>query len=187
MNIACIDFETANHSRVSMCAASVAVFENDELVESPYWLVKPPKGHGFFLPEWTESCHGISWFDVQQAPEFSSIAAEFLERLTKADIVVAHNAKFDMGVLKQTLKHYHLPCPDFQYLCTYGLAKNVWPDLPNYRLNTLAAYIGHEFHHHHAQADAEAAGRVLLAMMQDVRSNTSRELFQKSGVWPKQF
>ena len=90
MNIACIDFETANHSRVSMCAASVAVFQDGELIESPYWLVKPPKGHGWFKPEWTENCHGLSWFDVKDAPEFAAIAPAFLALLTKADIVVAH-------------------------------------------------------------------------------------------------
>jgi len=187
MNIACIDFETANHSAVSMCAASVAIFQDGKLAESPYWLVKPPKGHGFFLPEWTEGCHGLSWFDVQDAPEFSAIAAKLLERLTKADIVVAHNAPFDMRVLKQTLDHFNLPCPEFHCLCTCNLAKRVWPDLPNHRLNTVAAHIGHEFQHHHAQADAEAAGRVLLAMMEQVEATTTNELLQKAGMEPKRF
>ena len=48
MNFASIDFETANTSRVSICAAGLAVFENGVLTESLYWLVKPPKGHGWF-------------------------------------------------------------------------------------------------------------------------------------------
>lgn len=187
MNIACIDFETANHSRVSMCAASVAVFENGGLVESPYWLVRPPKGHGFFLPEWTESCHGLSWFDVQDAPEFSAIAPELLERLTKAEMVVAHNAPFDMGVLRQTLEHFNLPCPDFQYLCTYRLAARVWPELPNHQLSTLASHIGHQFQHHHAQSDAEASGRVLLAMMKQVSAETPADLLDKADMEPKRF
>lgn len=182
MNIACIDFETANHSRVSMCAASVAVFENGGLVESTYWLVSPPKGHGFFLPEWTESCHGLSWFDVQDAPEFSAIAPELMERLTKADIVVAHNAMFDMGVLKQNLEHFNLRNPDFRYLCTCRLAKRVWPDLPNRRLNTLALHIGHSFNHHHAQSDAEAAGRILLAMMKQLGVCCAKSLCSKVDI-----
>ena len=187
MNIACIDFETANHSRVSICAASVAVFENDELVESPYWLVKPPKGHGFFLPDWTEDIHGITWFDVQDAPEFPAIAPELQERLTKADIVVAHNAMFDMSVLKQTLEHFNLPSPDFQYLCTYRLAARIWPELPNHQLSTVAAHIGHEFQHHHAKSDAEAAGRVLLAMMKQLSAETLNELLEKTNIEPKRF
>ena len=187
MKIASIDFETANHSAVSMCAASVAIFQDGELVESPYWLVKPPKGHGFFLPDWTEDIHGLSWFDVHDAPEFSTIATELLERLTKADIVVAHNAPFDMRVLKQTLGHFNLPSPDFQYLCTCRLAKRVWPELTNHQLNTVAAHIGHEFRHHHAQSDAEAAGIALLAMMRHLKTSSLQELITTTDLRPKPF
>ena len=180
MKIACLDFETANHSRVSMCSVGLAIFDDGLLVESPGWLVKPPKGHGFFIPEWTEDIHGLNWFDVQHAPEFSQIAAEVLSHLIKADIVIAHNATFDMDVLRQSLAHYQMPCPDFRYLCTYRLAKRVWPDLPNHQLSTLAAHIGHTFQHHQAQSDAEAAGRVLLAIMRQMKLATLDDLFAAS-------
>ena len=132
-------------------------------------------------------CHGLTRLDVQDAPEFAAIAPELLERLTRADIVIAHNAQFDIGHLRATLDHFGLACPEFDYLCTYRLAQRVWPDLPNHKLNTLAAHIGHEFHHHHAQADAEAAGRVLLAMMKHVNANTPAELLQKAGMVPRHF
>src|SRR5271170_3184048 len=99
MIIVSLDFETANHSRVSICAAGLAVFEDGELVESPYWLVRPPKGHGWFRPDFIE-CHGLTHFDVQDAPEFSAIAPEILDRLTCADIVIAHKADFDMRMLR---------------------------------------------------------------------------------------
>ncbi len=46
MKITSIDFETANPSRVSICAAGVSMFEHGQLVESLYWLVRPPRGHG---------------------------------------------------------------------------------------------------------------------------------------------
>ena len=167
MTFTSLDFETANPSRVSICAAGLAVFEDGELVESPYWLVRPPKPHGWFRDDFIE-CHGLTHLDVLDAPEFLAIAPELLERLTCADIVIAHNAQFD-------------------YLCTCHLARRVWPDLPNHRLNTLAAHIGHEFYHHQAQADAEAAGRVLLAMMKHVNANTPRELLQKAGMEAKRF
>ena len=45
----------------------------------------------------------------------------------------------------------------------------------------------HDFNHHHAQSDAEAAGRVLLAMMKQVNANIPSELLQKSGTEPKRF
>jgi DNA polymerase-3 subunit epsilon len=187
MNFTSLDFETANHSRVSICAAGIAVFENGNLTESTHWLVRPPKGHGWFLPEFTEDCHGLTWLDVQDAPDFSAIAPELLERLTRADIVIAHNAQFDIGALQATLDHFGLACPEFDYLCTYRVAERLWPDLPNHQLNTLAAHIGHDFHHHHAQADAEAAGRVLLAMMKHVNAKTPSELLQRAGMVPRRF
>ena len=48
MKIVAIDFETANYSPLSACALGLAIFEDHKLVESPYWLIKPPKGHGWF-------------------------------------------------------------------------------------------------------------------------------------------
>jgi len=80
-----------------------------------------------------------------------------------------------------------LPRPEFDYLCTCNLARRVWPDLPSYSLDTLAAHIGHKFHHHHAQADAEAAGRVLLGIMKYANARTPSELLGKMGMVPRRF
>lgn len=177
MKFVSIDFETANYSPVSMCAVGMAVFEDGNMIENPYWLVRPPKGYGWFVPEFTENCHHLSWFDVKDAPEFSAIAPEFLDRINQADLVIAHNAQFDLRVLRSTLSHYGLVCPEFKHLCTYRLAKCTWPEIENHRLETLAERIGHKFNHHHAQADAEAAGKVLLSLMNKVIIKTQNQVF----------
>jgi DNA polymerase-3 subunit epsilon len=186
MIITSIDFETANSSRVSIISAGLAVFEDGVLTETSFWLVRPPKGHGWFRDDFIE-CHGLTHLDVLDAPEFPGIAPDFLARLTRSDLVTAHNAHFDIGHLHETLNHFGLACPEFDYLCTCQLAKRVWPELSNHQLSTLAAHIGHEFNHHHAQADAEAAGRVLLAMMKQVNATTLAELLQTTGVVAKRF
>jgi DNA polymerase-3 subunit epsilon len=186
MTITSIDFETANHSRVSICAAGLAVFEDGNLTEAPYWLVRPPKPHGWFLPDFIE-IHHLTHLDVLDAPEFPAIAPELLARLNRADLVIAHNAAFDIEHLRASLDHFDLPRPEFDYVCTCQLARRVWPDLPDHKLNTLAAHIGHKFNHHHAQSDAEAAGRVLLAMMKQVNAFTPRELLKGAGMEPKRF
>ncbi len=186
MIITSLDFETANHSPVSICAAGLAVFENGILTESPYWLVRPPKPHGWFHEIFIE-CHGLTHLDVLEAPEFPAIAPELLERLTRSDLVIAHNAGFDIRHLRDTLDHFGLPCPEFDYLCTCNLARRVWPDLPDHKLGTVTAHIGHQFNHHHAQSDAEAAGRVLLAMMKHANATTPSELLQKVGMEMKRF
>jgi DNA polymerase-3 subunit epsilon len=175
-----IDFETANPSRVSICAAGMAVFENGALAESLYWLVRPPKGHGWFRKDFIE-CHGLTHLDVLNAPEFPAIAPEFLSRLKRADVVIAHNAEFDIGHLRKTLNYFGLACPAFDYLCTCKLSRQVWPELSSHSLDVLAEHIGHSFHHHHAAADAEAAGRVLLAMMTEAKALTVAVLVEKTG------
>jgi DNA polymerase-3 subunit epsilon len=186
MTFASIDFETANYSDASICAAGMAVIEDGKLAESPYWLVRPPKGHGWFREDFIE-CHGLTHLDVLNASEFPAIAPGLLARLTRADIVVAHNAWFDMQKLRGTLDHFGIACPEFDYLCTLKLSRRVWPDLPSHGLETVAAHIGHKFQHHNAQSDAEAAGRVLLAMMKHVNAKTPSELLQKAGLEPKHF
>jgi len=159
MIVTSIDFETANHSDASICAVGIAVFEDGNLLESKHWLVRPPKGHGWFREDFVE-CHGINWLDVRHEPEFPGIASEVVERLTRAELVIAHNAPFDMGKLWGTMQHFGLPCPEFDFLCTLCTARRVWPGLPGgHGLGMLAAHIGHQFHHHNAQDDAEAAGR----------------------------
>ena len=184
MTFACLDFETANYHNESICAAGLAVFVDGELTESFYSLVKPPKGHDWFRKDFTENCHGITRFDVQHSPDFPILAAELLPRLTAADFVVAHNAAFDLRKLRGTLGHFGLTCPDFPHVCTLRLARRVWPDLPHHDLGFLATHIGHVFHHHHAQEDAEAAGRVLLAMMTNAGVQTPQDLIERANQQP---
>lgn len=179
MLVTSIDFETANYSDASICAAGIAVFEDGELIESRHCLVRPPKGHGWFREDFTE-VHGTTRFDVQNEPEFPAIAPEIAERLTRASLVIAHNAQFDLRKLRGTLGHFGLPCPEFECLCTLRAARKVWPELPSHGLGALAAHIGHQFHHHNAQDDAEATGRVLFAMMREAGVADPREFFDKT-------
>ena len=173
MNIACLDFETANNSDASICAAGLAIFIDGHLHQTRAWLVRPPQHHDYFM---FTHIHGLTAFHVKNAPEFPAIAAELLPLLQAADVVVAHNAAFDLRKLRGTLTHFGMKCPQLPHLCTWQLARRIWPDLPNRQLSTLAAHIGHPFKHHDARADAEAAGRVLLAMMKHEGVVTPMEL-----------
>jgi len=166
MKIVALDFETANHSPLSACALGLAVFDDSELIACPYWLIKPPQGHGWFIEKWTEDIHGIGWFDVKDQPDFRAIASEVSRHLDAADLVVAHNARFDLRVLHALLEHFQIPAPHFQHQCTLELARQACPHLPNHQLSTLASLLRIDLNHHHAQSDAIAAGRVMLAVME---------------------
>lgn len=173
MTFAALDFETANYTDASICAAGVAVFTDGELVQSRHWLVRPPKGHGFFR---FTHVHGLTWFSVRGSPEFPTVAAELLPILTSADCVVAHNESFDLRKLRGTLAHFGLDCPALPHLCTYQLARRAWPELASHSLGPLMQHLGRPFKHHHALEDAEAAGHVLLAAMEQLGAEAVQQL-----------
>lgn len=52
----------------------------------------------------------------------------------------------------------------------------------NHKLNTLCDHIGHRFKHHNAEADAEAAGKVLLTMLNEAETPCPKELASRLGL-----
>jgi DNA polymerase-3 subunit epsilon len=106
--------------------------------------------------------HGIDEENVEDAPEFPEIWEEILPWIVGYPLV-AHNASFDVAVLRGLHASYGLTILETPYLCSMVTARCVWPGLLSYGLSAICEYIGHQFEHHHAGEDAEAAARVLLA------------------------
>lgn len=165
MNFISIDFETANEQRHSPCAIGVVVANEHEIIDEFYSLINP------LMPfkSMNTYIHGITEQDVQDAPTFKELWPALYDYFA-SQVVVAHNASFDMSVLRKTLDHFHLPYPEMEYLCTVNIAKKVWPDLHNHKLNTLAASHGIQFEHHHALEDARVAAKVLMRAMEAYQS-----------------
>lgn len=180
MKFACIDFETANSSRGSACSIGAAVIQDGKFIMTAEKLIKPHVQCRYFDPM-NIGIHGIHPRDVANSPEFDGIAP-WLRGILCADIVVAHNAAFDMSVLRSVCDLYSMPYPEFQYFCTYKAASLLWRHLGNHKLNTLCDYIGHRFKHHNAEADAEAAGRVLLAMQEEAGADSPEALAKILGI-----
>ncbi len=153
-----IDFETANEKRTSACAIGLAVVQEGRVVHKQAWLIRPPAMR--FNPI-NISIHGIRPADVERAPDFSQLWPH-LRHYLAGKTVVAHNAGFDMSVLRNTLDAYDLPHPSFEYSCTYKIAKNVWPDLHNHRLSSVAEHLGLTMTHHDPGDDAEAAADIAV-------------------------
>jgi DNA polymerase-3 subunit epsilon len=78
--------------------------------------------------------------------------------------MVAHNASFDMGVLRASAGAVEFDLPPLNYFCSLLMARRTYA-LESYRLNAVAYAIGHEeFNHHDALADADACARIVLHM-----------------------
>ncbi|MGE4563528.1 MAG: 3'-5' exonuclease [Victivallaceae bacterium] len=180
MKICCIDFETANSARGSACAVGLAWIEAGQITGSTGKLIRPHRSCDQFDP-FNIGIHGIHPRDVADAPEFGELAP-WLFAMIEADLVVAHNAAFDMSVLRALCALYGLPYPAMRYLCSCKSAMKLWPELENHKLDTLAGHIGHCFEHHDAEADAATAGKLLLAMLNAAGSEDPFEFAKRLGI-----
>jgi DNA polymerase-3 subunit epsilon len=166
MKITVIDFETANTHRASACSIGIAVIEAGEITARVERLIKPPKGIGWFRKDFI-GIHGITHETVREAPGFDTVFRE-LRPYFENSLLAAHNAVFDMGVLGALLGHYGISY-SCDYFCTLAASRVVWPDLPAHDLGTVARHLGVELDHHHAGSDANAAARMILAVLSENR------------------
>ena len=164
--IVAIDFETANHSQASICALGVSHITKRGKVESIYYTLIHPHDDVSYFDPFNIYIHGIEPEDVEDAPYFYEIYDELME-MFEGNIIIAHNAPFDMGCLRAACEMDGLEVPPLQYLDTVRLARKVWPDLPNHRLNTVADYLDIELDHHEAESDAFACAWILRKIMEE--------------------
>ncbi|THF81229.1 PolC-type DNA polymerase III [Cohnella fermenti] len=107
---------------------------------------------------------------VKDAPELEPKLKEFLEFAGDA-ILVAHNARFDIGFLQHNCKELGLPPIPNPVLDTLELARYIYPTMKNHRLNTLAdLYKVALESHHRAIDDTLALGGILNGLIKDAAS-----------------
>jgi DNA polymerase-3 subunit epsilon len=156
LNFTAIDFETANEKRASICSMGLVVVRKGVIIREDHFLVKPKEMR---FTDINSRIHGITPEDVKDAHEFNMLW-EHLSGMFEQEIVLAHNANFDIDALRQTLSAYDIEHPDIRYICTQKLAQEAFSDLNNYRLSDVADHIGIELDHHNSLSDARAAATI---------------------------
>ena len=160
LDFTAIDFETANGSPASPCAVGLIRVRDSKPVATLELLFRPPVPHDWFS-EGNIRVHGITPAMVQDAPAYSEVINQVLEFIDE-DLLVAHNASFDMGVLAASAKAVNQELPKLRYGCSLKIARKTY-NLESYRLNAVAYAIGHEeFEHHNALADSDACARIVI-------------------------
>jgi DNA polymerase-3 subunit epsilon len=180
LDFTAIDFETANSSNASACAVGLVRVRDGRIVEKTGWLIRPPAGHDVFF-ELNIRIHGIQ-------PEHVAGAATWTEQLADivafagGDILVAHNAGFDMAVLKRACDATGDECPPYRYACSLQVARKVYR-LESYRLPFVAAEAGFaDFAHHNATADAMACAHVMIDAARRIGASDIEALTEAVGV-----
>ena len=116
------------------------------------------------IPPRLVGVHHITDEMVSAAPGFSRVGREFLE-FANGSTLVAHNARFDLGFLQESLARTGLPLWKGRTLDTLRLIKSTHPGLPSYKLQSLRAIFqldcDDSMQAHRADADVEWTLQVL--------------------------
>ena len=184
-NFVAIDFETAKHARSSAISIGLVKYVNYKPVDSYYSLIRPP--HLYILPDFT-AIHGLTVDDVKDSPDFRHIWENKVYDFLKGMPLAAHNASFDMGVLKAVLEWYELPKPALSYFCTCSLARRTWSGLDSYSLTNLAQEFGIVYNAHNALDDAMTCGKLVqMATEKFGKRKSTKGLLKAAGVRMKHF
>nr|WP_281186674.1 PolC-type DNA polymerase III [Bacillus solimangrovi] len=110
---------------------------------------------------------GITDDLVQNAPDPEEVLKKFYDWI-EDDTLVAHNASFDMGFLNVGFQKIDVGKAKNPVIDTLELARFLYPDFKNHRLNTLCKKFDIELtQHHRAIYDAEATGYLLIKLLKD--------------------
>ena len=155
------DVETPNHYNNRMSAIGISVVEDGRIVRDFYSLVDPEQPFDWFNTRLT----GISEETVFDAPSFPELWTQ-IEPLLSSGILVAHNAGFDMGVLRKCLQSYEIEWkPAVRGVCTVVMGRSLLPGI-SHRLNDLCDYYGICLRHHQADSDSRACAEILLRYLE---------------------
>lgn len=131
--------------------AAIKIFEGKE-VERYSTFVDPHERIPYHIQQLTN----INDQMVQGAPDVEPVLKEFME-FAGDGVLVAHNARFDVGFVNAKLKELGLPPMKNPVLDTLELARLLHPSLKNHRLNTLASKYKVSLENHHRAIDDTAA------------------------------
>jgi len=164
-----IDFETATYKRMA-CQLGIVKVENLQIVEEMIYLIQPPNN---YYDSGCLNVHGINPSITKNSPTFRDLWPEIKHYFNDTP-VVAHNAAFDIDVLKTNCTYYNLSLPELTTFCTCQIHNNL--TLPD----TCALYNIELRNHHDALEDARACARIFIHHLKVINSLKSLKVKENS-------
>lgn len=185
MDFIAIDFETATSNMNSACSLGLVCVKNNIILKSEYYLIQPP---GLEFNPINISIHGITPDMVKTRPQFPVVWNE-IKHYFNNNTIIAHNAHFDMSVLKCTLDEYSIEMPDFNYCCSITISTEATGKEVKGSLDERAKYFNvNLFNHHNALDDATACAEIVLATITAKGEQSFGSMFEScSNIEKKRF
>ena len=168
-----LDLETTGFSAVNEKITEVGIMKvkNGEVIDEFSCFVNPEK----HIPERVTEVTNITDEMVKDAETIDKVFPKILEFLGDS-VIVAHNAGFDVGFLKQNAKVLGYKF-DYTYLDTLSLAKDLFPDYKKYKLGKIAENLGIKVEvAHRALDDVDTTVKVFNVMIDMLKKRGAKKL-----------
>ena len=163
-----LDFETSGMSPGQGDRAieiGAVLIQNGEIVDHFQSLMNSGVRVNGFIEDYT----GITNDMLRGAPGSADVMTEFAQFIADYPLV-AHNASFDRRFLDAELQRIGKKRQQ-DFVCSLLVARRLYPDAPNHKLETLIRYKGLSIGtFHRALADSEMTARLWLQMTSDLNS-----------------
>lgn len=161
------DLETTGMSPVNDRIVEIAAMrvELTGEISEFHTLINP----GRLIPYAASRVHHITDDMVSDSPRFQHIGHDFLE-FARNSTLVAHNARFDLSFLQESLARTGLPLWQGKTMDSLLLVRKLYPGLPSYSLQNLRNTLkldraGDELSAHRAGDDVVWTVRLLEVLL----------------------
>lgn len=168
-----LDLETTGFSATTEKITEVGIMKvkNGEVLEEFSCFVNPEK----HIPQRVSEVTNITDEMVADAETIDKVFPKILDFI-KDSVLVAHNAPFDIGFLKQNAKNLGYEF-DYTYLDTLSLAKDLFPDYKKYKLGKIAENLGIKVEvAHRALDDVDTTVKVFRVMMDMLKEKGAKKI-----------
>jgi len=128
------------------------------------------------VPPESTAIHGITGEMIKSADRFARVYMRYRD-FAGAHVILGFALGFDLAILQREHKRAHLAWKAPRFLDVRDLARLLKPDLPDFSLETLAAWLGVAVvERHRALPDARLAAEIFLALLPRLRERSIRTL-----------
>ena len=143
---------------------SAVKIKDHQITESFNAFVNPQEN----LSDFTKRLTGIKQSDVSSADTIDRVLPKF-KAFFEGTIMVAHNARFDMGHIYENLRNLGLYDRLYPTIDTLQIARQLYPELKRFNLKAVAKHFKVELQRHHrAEYDTRATADIFMHMLTDL-------------------